>query len=203
MKDWKNLLRGGFAYMEAPFAVHPLDDRRARNMVYLSKAHKVTLKEILDEATIYLTSINQSEAAIQEQLDRVKRYYKSAKFQKKKKSAWVIYWSYSDKEFDKGHIISIMDSRKSYQYVADFVLQKYLDQESTVEEKVHYSSHLKSYPYQVEYQRVNGIPWTGSMTCGHNPFIVARIVKNLTLSYDDNCNEMIHWDNFTPNFPKL
>lgn len=28
-KDWKNLLAGGFAYLTAPFAGHPLDKKRA------------------------------------------------------------------------------------------------------------------------------------------------------------------------------
>ena len=41
------------------------------------------------------------------------------------------------------------------------------------------------------------------MSCGHNPHITARIVKNLCLSYIDNDDEMIHWDDFKRTPPSL
>ena len=119
MKDWKELLRGGFADVEAPFAIKPPDERRAREMVYVCKVLKVSLKEILQEAEEYLASKSQNKALVQEQLDSVKRYYKSVKFDKnKKKRAWLIRWHHEHPaytEFDPNrHIISVLDPRRSH-----------------------------------------------------------------------------------------
>ena len=85
MKDWKELLRGGFADVEAPLAIKPPHQRRAREMVYVCKVLKVSLKEILQEAKVYLASKSQNKALIQDQLDSVKRYYKPVKFDKNKR----------------------------------------------------------------------------------------------------------------------
>lgn len=206
MKDWKELLRGGFADVEAPFAIKPPDQRRAREMVYVCKVLEVSLKEILQEAEVYLASKSQNKALIQEQLDRVKRYYKSVKFENRKKRAWLIRWNHSHPackgfdplHIDPRHIISVFDSRRSRYYIADFILQHYLVHESMLEDKIYYSSRLKKYPYQVAYDGINGI-----MSCGHNPHITARIVKNLCLSYIDDDDEMIHWDDFKRTPPSL
>ena len=64
MENWKELLRGGFADMDAPFAIKPSDERRAREMVYVCKVLKVSLKEILQEAEEYLASKRQNKALI-------------------------------------------------------------------------------------------------------------------------------------------
>ena len=194
---------GFMAIMETPFAAHPSNERRTRKMVYLSKVHKISLKEILQEAEIYWTSKGQNKALIQEQLDRTKRYYKSIEFKKNKKSAWIIYWNYAEKKFDQSHIIAIFDSRNSNRCIESFIIHHYLAHQGTLEEKVYFSSHIKEYPYKVEYEKINGVKWSGSMSCGHNPFITARIVRNLCLSYKDKDDEIIHWDDFKPTPPPL
>jgi hypothetical protein len=40
---------------------------------------------------------------------------------------------------------------------------------------------------------MHGIPWEGRILCGHNPFLVARLVDELTLKLDDNGNEILTW----------
>jgi len=180
--------------MTANFAVHPCDERRARQMALKAKLQKVSIDEILNEAKSYLSEQGCGPEFIADEIARVERFYKSLKFQSKKKSAWIVHWEYSDKPFAEDSIIAIFDSRKTGHNVADFVLQHYIAVTASLEEKVHYSSRLKDFPYQAEFTKVDSALWTGSITCGHNPFITARVVKNLTLSTNDKGKEMLLWD---------
>ncbi len=74
--DWKKALHGGFAFMTAPFAVHPNDEERARKFLELAKVENVTLSQALGEARSYLEGQGCNEEAIQEQLRRVEKFSK-------------------------------------------------------------------------------------------------------------------------------
>lgn len=53
-QSWQQLLGGGFAGMDAPFAVHPNDARRALKMYIAAMLEKVALEDIKDAAAEYL-----------------------------------------------------------------------------------------------------------------------------------------------------
>lgn len=76
-ENWKDKLRGGFAYMTAPFAVHPNDEERAGAMLDLVKQEGVTLDDVLQEARAYLLEKKVKQEYIEEQLDRVRAFCKS------------------------------------------------------------------------------------------------------------------------------
>lgn len=193
VNTWQNLLRGGFACMEAPFAVHPKDARRAREMVFVAQHASASLQDICDEARRHLEQQGCNADSIARQLERVAGFYKSVKFQVKKKRAWLVRWESTEEPVQEQSIIAIFDSRKSSDFVADFVQQFYISHTCSIEEKVHYSSHSKEFPYQVEYERVRGAPWLGSMSCGHNPFITARVVEHLSLATSKDGATSLHW----------
>ncbi len=164
-------------------------------MFFLAKNEGIALQEILDEAKLFLDKQNLKTDFVNQQLERIIAFYRSIKFQRKKKCAWLIYWESSERTLSNDNIIAILDSRKSDKFVRDFILQHYISKYTSLAEKIYYSSHLKDFPYQVVFEKIQDVPWVGMMTCGHNPFIVARIVKNLTLSISDDGSEMLHWEN--------
>ena len=41
------------------------------------------------------------------------------------------------------------------------------------------------------YDDIQGIPWTGRIFCGHNPFLGARLVDNLYVTKDSEGHEQL------------
>ena len=195
-QTWQDLLRGGFAYQTAPFAVHPLDYGRAREMVYLARHHKISIADICHEARNYLSASGCDPMWISEEIERIETFYKSIKFQIRKKTAWIVFWDEVNSKYEyPQEIVAIFRSQKSGDFVRDFVFNYYISSICSLGEKVHYSSHSKDFPYQVDLERIDGIPWGGLMHCGHNPFLVARYVKNLALLRSEDGIETVHWEN--------
>jgi hypothetical protein len=46
----------------------------------------------------------------------------------------------------------------------------------------------------VEFEKINGIEYIGSMSCGHNPAIFARIVKNLAILKEVDSSDIFRWE---------
>lgn len=199
-QDWRNYLRGGFAYMDAPFAVHPLDEARARKMFFAAMRENVTIDDIKKAAQEYLEKRSWNPDAIPTQIKRVERFVKSIKPTKKKKSAWLIRWetigeplSYDDQ------IIAIRDGRISSEKIKEYVEQYYMSTHYEIAEKMHYASHQKDNPYPAEYAtHPSGGIWTARITCGDNPFICASFVKNLKAYSDDEDGMILSWDKVKP-----
>lgn len=196
-QEWRALLAGGFAGMDAPFAGHPCDERRARKMYFAAMRENVTDDEIIDAAAIFLASHARNPATIPDQISRVERFIKSIRPTKRKKSAWLITWEHvGDNKSDiPGGIIAIRDGRTSAERVKEFVEHHYIAVYYSVWEKAHYSSHQKDNPYPAEYHRLpDGGVWLAGITCGHNPFIYARFVKNLRIYQRGAAGTALVWD---------
>lgn len=195
--DWRNLLAGGFAYMSAPFAVHPLDALRARRMVFATMREGVSVEDIMRAAEDYLNSQSWNPPAISKEVKRVERFVRSVKPAQKKKSAWLITWEHAGSENSDliERIIAIRDSRTSSDKIKDFVEQHYIAVNYSPAEKMHYSSHRRDNPYPADYFRHSkGWVWTARIHCGHNPYIYARFVRNLRLYDDDTSGFVLTWD---------
>jgi hypothetical protein len=48
-------------------------------------------------------------------------------------------------------------------------------------EKLIAAFNQKANPYPAQFATIGGIPWHGEVTCGHNPFLRARLVDNLLI----------------------
>ena len=58
---------------------------------------------------------------------------------------------------------------------------------------MHYSSHPKDNPCPAVCARTkSGVPWTAAMICGYDPFVYARIVKDLSIYWDDD-GPILEW----------
>lgn len=198
-QDWRRYLAGGFAFMDAPFAVHPNDEQRARKMFFAALREGATIEDITAATKEYLEKRSWNPAAIPRQIARVELFVKSIKPTRTKKSAWLIMWETVGEELPyRDRIISIRDGRTNSERIREFVEQFYISSASSLSEKMHYSSHPKDNPYRAEYMtHPRGGRWSGGITCGHNPFISARFVKKLKVYMDDDGEPALSWEDVT------
>jgi hypothetical protein len=94
----------------------------------------------------------------------------------KLKSAWLVTWFGSNTHTLPP--IAILDRRKNAKSVAEAVELLYAAKYYTSEEKLRYAKSRKENPYKAQislFQRI---------ACGHNPFLIARLVSDLKV--DDN-----------------
>lgn len=195
-EDWRHWLAGGFAFMDAPFGGHPLDDRRARKMVFAAMRDGASIDDIKEAAVAYLEERSWNPATIPSQIQRVEKYLKSFKPAKRKKSAWLLTWEYAndDRRPISDRVIAIRDGRMSSEKIKEFVEQTYIASLYSLDEKMHYSSHAKDNPYPAVYgMHPKGGRCLAKMTCGHNPFIMARVVRDLRLYNDKEGDEALTW----------
>lgn len=71
MKSWKELIPGGFAGMDAPFAQHPNDERRAHGIIEVMRAADVTWEEAEAAIRDYLVSKGVAGGKLEKQMERV------------------------------------------------------------------------------------------------------------------------------------
>jgi len=48
-------------------------------------------------------------------------------------------------------------------------------------------------PYPAEFLKLEGLPWSGQIHCGHNPWLLARLVDDLEIVRDENGHEKATW----------
>lgn len=197
LPEWKRLLRGGFAYEAAPFAAHPLDKKRATRMFHLALHEGVSIEEIKEEARAYLLSRGIDPQAADDEVKEVKSFCNSFKISKPKKTAWLVSWEYvaDDVSPIEDRVIAIVDPRISIKSVQEFVYQFHMANNYSLSEKLYYSTRRRKNPYPAEInnpRRDTRIPST--ITCGHNPFILAKIVYNLQLVEGPDSSLSLMWD---------
>lgn len=102
---------------------------------------------------------------------------------------WLITWEGTNSSFGKGskhHVAAILSARKSEKYVIRFTEELYalsLSLEHQLE-KSRYRNPIVGHSATWE---------EGVLTCGANPFLVARKVDNLTVEEDENGIEEANW----------
>jgi len=73
--DWVKLIGGGFAHMTAPFAVHPLDQQRAKKYLEQAKIHGLTVADAISHARAYLRTASGWPTDEGEQMQRVESFF--------------------------------------------------------------------------------------------------------------------------------
>jgi len=88
---------------------------------------------------------------------------------------WVIieYSVHSGKRF----LISLINPRRTGEYVQRYVEQLYVDRYASIEEKISYKKNPKSWPYGAIFQG----PYSGNITCGHDPIMSAHKCHKMKL----------------------
>lgn len=195
-EEWRRLLAGGFAFMTAPFGVHPKDRERAEEMYHFALRSGVSPTEILSEARSYLDgAMGLGGGSHAEELERVERFLSEFKLVTHKRSAWLVFWNRALAEDEANPpIVAIFDSRKTPERIADFVEQTYISTHYSLREKIHYATRPKKNPYraQINYNKEQGR--LVSITCGHNPWLEARIVRQMRLTMDADGRQLLTWE---------
>lgn len=191
VQDWRTLLKGSFAYETASFACSPCDADRARKMFHAALNAGVTIDEIVVEAKQYLASQGCCENFITDQIKLIRGFRHNPRKKLKSKRAWLITWEGTDID---SKVAAILNYRRSPEAVSVFVEQLYIASKYSNAEKLVYAKSLKNNPYRPEYDTINGIRWGGRLTCGHNPFLDARIVVNLAIIEDESGEERLVWE---------
>lgn len=198
-KDWKNLLAGGFAYLTAPFAGHPLDKKRAINMFLTTKIKNISLAKILKEAKKYLLSQGVNPDYVSEDINDVKEFYDTMNekvIKQTKKSAWIITLIRNYGQSDETEkLILVKDARTSVENISKFIKDYYVSTYYPLSMKIFLSSGKENNPYQLRFYK-NGEKreYYFKMLYGDNPVISARIVKNFKFHIDKNRKENLYWD---------
>ena len=195
MALWEKKLPGCFAGMNAPFGVHPNDHKRAVDMLRLALREGATFDAVIREAKRWLRQQNVTKEGIESQAELIRRFHPNP-FQKRKLgSAWLITWEgTSPPKSQRERIVSILGYRVSSDRVLECVEQIYVDRLYSLHEKMSYARHRADNAFPAEYHRVGGISWGGRITCGHDPQLLARPVKNLTLSEGSRGEDVLSWD---------
>lgn len=105
------------------------------------------------------------------------------------KKAWLISWTFSDGTDDKD--ILILDCRRSSNFVKSVLELIYFQEEYSLEEQISYTKNKTLNPYKAEEVKKNGIPYSGEILCGHNPYLRARIVSNIKIITKGSEKELI------------
>ena len=109
-------------------------------------------------------------------------------------TAWLVTWEHmGDHAVPPCRIVAILSYRWSAERVREIVELLYANSYFSPAERIAYAKNKSFNPYPVEFERVHGIRFLGRMTCGHNPFLYARLVENLIA--DKDCDEtQVTWD---------
>lgn len=90
-------------------------------------------------------------------------------------------------------VAAILNYRTSPERVRRFVELLYASRFYSYSEKLLFAKDRKRNPYPAEFGAVNGLPWQGQVTCGHNPWLFARLVENLRVEVDEQGEEQLVW----------
>lgn len=108
---------------------------------------------------------------------------------KKGASAWVVTWEWvGDHAKRKQKVVAILNPRWGDQRVRDYVELIYSVLEYHPLDQLRCARNSKNNPYPAQFEIIDGIPWGGSIICGHNPWLHARKVRNLRVD-----NRTVAW----------
>lgn len=108
-------------------------------------------------------------------------------------SAWLVTWEWSGNHARPDHkVVEILDPRLPPERVRQIVELLY-HQNALLREKVAWRLLRRKQPYAAEFQILEGTQWRYDITCGHNPWLHARLVDNLRIETDAEDNETAVW----------
>jgi hypothetical protein len=89
-------------------------------------------------------------------------------------------------------VAEILDPRLPPERVRRIVELLY-HREASLSEKVAWRLCKKRQPYPAEFVVLEGVPYQGEISCGHNPWLRARLVDDLTIERGADGNETATW----------
>jgi len=100
--------------------------------------------------------------------------------------AWLVTWDwYGDHAAVGDQLVAILNAGRSKSSVAKYVELLHLLATSLAFEVAQWANGRDRQPHQATMvQVINCVPHGGHITCGHNPWMVARLVSNLVVEPD-------------------
>jgi hypothetical protein len=113
----------------------------------------------------------------------------------RKFKAWLVTWEWVGNHAKRDKkVATIFDSRLLPERVRSVVEVLYAQETYTMSEKIAaFVGNGKRNPYPAEFLRLDGVPWNGEIHCGHNPYLRARLVDDLTIERGLDGTESASW----------
>ena len=108
-------------------------------------------------------------------------------------SAWLVTWEWCGDHAElENKVAEILNPRLSPERVREVVELLY-QRESSLSEKVAWRLLKRPQAYPAEFPAVEGARWKGQIHCGHNPWLLARQVDDLTVNIGADGKEALSW----------
>ena len=118
--------------------------------------------------------------------------------------AWLITWKWAgDHAAEDDPVVAVLSARTSAKDVRKYVERLYVEKTASLAEKLSYARYNQpqELPYPAEFGQVGGLRYQGEITCGHNPWLHARLVDDLRIEADANGNDVPRWTEIRPRRP--
>ncbi len=189
-QSWQKLLKGAFAFQTAPFAGHPLDEQRAVQMFHAALRAGASEDDIAAEAIEYLKAEGCHADEIEGQVARIRAFEPKPTRRLRSTRAWLVTLESPDR---LNTVISIFKYQRSPDFIREYMEQYFIDRFYTPQEKLLYAKSKKHNPHPAQYELLDGVPWQGRITCGHNPRLYGRLVLNLKVVRNQD-GERFEWE---------
>jgi hypothetical protein len=108
-------------------------------------------------------------------------------------SAWVIT---QEGTRHSTEVMGILSARKSAKTVKQYVEWLYALLRCYPDQHLEYARYIDPIiPHEAEYKTNTGVPINSIMRCGDNPYLVARLAKNVKLIDEDPDKPILIWTN--------
>jgi hypothetical protein len=113
----------------------------------------------------------------------------------RKMKAWLVTWEWTgDHAKRPTKVAEVLDPRFPPERVRRIVELLYAHETYTLAERIAWCLlDKKKNPYPAKFVELEGLPWSGQIHCGHNPFLVARLVDDLVVKTDAQGRETATW----------
>lgn len=110
-------------------------------------------------------------------------------------SAWLITWEHmGDHAKPLDRVAAVLNPRVSAHRVLEIVELLYANASYDPSERIAMAKDRKNIPYPARFGVLHSVPWQGEILCGHNPWLEARLVKNLRAQSDGTGQDVFVWD---------
>ncbi len=109
--------------------------------------------------------------------------------------AWLVTWEWCGEHTKRNDkFAAILNPRFSGKRVCELVGFMYRLAEYSLSDQAEYAKNKGYDPYPAKFGRMmDGSTWEGGITCGHNPFLHARLVDDLTVERNAEGKEEVKW----------
>ncbi len=115
--------------------------------------------------------------------------------------AWLVTWEWmGDHAAQDESVVAVLSARTGPEEVRRYVERRYIEKTASLPEKLSYARYNQPEKplYPAEFERVGGVRFFGWITCGHNPWLHARLVDDLRTEVDANGNDVPRWTEIRP-----